>query len=197
MDSDLPKRTAEELQSVLESISDQDAQRKPLEQWQPVREVEVDIRIDRHGVWWYQGREMQREALVKLFASILRKEEDGYFLVTPVEKARIAVEDAPFLMVDWEQYLDSDKQSMWVLATNLGRKVLLSAEYSLTLKNTESPDDQAVPYVNLDRGLTAKVTRNLYYQLIENGQQSKRGNDVEMYIESAGEKFVLGVFGDD
>ncbi|HBF62723.1 MAG TPA: DUF1285 domain-containing protein, partial [Gammaproteobacteria bacterium] len=71
----------------------------PLEQWQPDKRGEVDIRIDREGRWFHEGDQIKRQPLIDLFATLLRKEGDAYFLVTPVEQMRIEVEDSPFLVI--------------------------------------------------------------------------------------------------
>lgn len=89
---------------ALADIADQisDGRAAPVETWHPESCGTMDLRIARDGVWWHEGRPIERDALVALFARVLRREEDGsYVLVTPVEKLTIEVEDAPFVMTDW------------------------------------------------------------------------------------------------
>ena len=132
----------------------------PVESWNPPYCGEIDIQIKANGDWFYGGSVIKRLPLVKLFASVLIKEVNSdvaeHFLVTPVEKVKIQVDDAPFLLTQW-RWLDADEKIMQV-STNLDDEFLLDAEHPLTV--TESGDF----YVTVRRNLLAKVHRNVYYQ---------------------------------
>ncbi len=113
------------------------------------------------GFIWTQKSSVHE--LVQLFASVLTRQQQDYFLLTPVEKVRIQVEDAAFLIVA----AGTTGNSMLVLiaTTNLGQQLLIGAEYPLFLQAQQ--DGQLLPYLQLWRGLTAKFSRNAYYQLVE------------------------------
>lgn len=191
----LSTRTPEEFSRVLDAIEKQANKRPPVENWQPEKEVSVDISIDSDGQWYYQGRPMERRASVKLFASIIRKEEELYYLVTPVEKARLQVEDVPFVIVDWEQYFNDKQQPVIVVYSNVEHKVVLSEEHPLILQpKAVDQKIQSIPYVDLGRGLRAKVKRSVFYQLIDHAEAVDVGQVKKMLIASNGETFELGTF---
>jgi uncharacterized protein len=119
-----------------------------------------------------------------LFASILKKEGDDYFLVTPIEKARIQVEDVPFVVVEME--LNFQKQQI-LFRTNLDEVLVLSEEHYLVLKPSEL-SEQELPYLHVRNGLFARFNRSVYYQAIEQAQE-KQGR---LYLSSAGESFCIG-----
>lgn len=160
--------------------------RPGLAQWQPPLSGDIDICIDRDGVWWHEGGRIEREALVQLFASILRREADGhYYLVTPVEKWRIHVDDAALLVVDVDR-VECDGTVEIVCRLNTGVHVRLDAAHPLTVDHSET--DEPRPYLQLDHGLTARLLRPVYYRLVEWG-----GVDgSEWVIHSAGQRYVLG-----
>ena len=85
----------------------------PVNEWQPERVGEIDIRIDRHGTWFHEGREIHRKPLYRLFSTVLRRDpDDAYYLVTPVEKLRIRVEDAPFVAVSMDVSGEGHEQQL-------------------------------------------------------------------------------------
>ena len=159
-------------------------QHAPTEQWDPPYCGEIPIRIDGDGCWYYQGSEIKRQALVKLFASVLVKEDDDYFLITPAEKVKIDVDDAPFMVVDWEQRTE-DGESLLLLTTNIGDTLVLSSEHPLQIKD-------GVPYVVMPRELEAKVHRNVFYQWVSIAQTREVNGKEQWFLSSAGETFVLG-----
>jgi hypothetical protein len=160
----------------------------PVESWNPPYCGEIDIQIKANGDWFYGGSVIKRLPLVKLFASVLIKEVnknvDEYFLVTPVEKVKIKVDDAPFLLTQW-RWLDADEKIMQV-STNLDDEFLLDAEHPLTV--TESGD----LYVTVRRNLLAKVHRNVYYQWADIAQEVVTKNGTELILSSADCQFCLG-----
>jgi len=135
----------------------------PLHLWHPPLSGDIDIRIDASGEWYHEGTKIEREALVKLFASILRREEDGeYYLVTPAEKWRIEVELHPLMVIDFSRG-GSDVGRVVTATLNTGRQVELGPEHPLSLD--ERVGEVAV--VALDHGLTALCTRAAWYRLAE------------------------------
>lgn len=138
-----------------------------------------DIRIDRDGQWWHEGRPIKRQALAKLFSTVLRLDEQGdYWLITPAEKGRIKVDDVPFIIINF-----SYKNNELRLKTNLEHEVLVSGDHPIILKDN-------IPYVVVRDNLLARINRAVYYDLIELGHK-KTG---AIYIESAGATFCLGVY---
>ena len=189
------KRTPEEFSKVLEAVEKQKNKRPPVEKWHPEHEVNVDISIDGDGNWYYQGRPMERRASVKLFASIIRKEGDQYFLVTPVEKALLRVEDVPFIIVDWEHYLNDRQQPVVVVHSNVDHQIVLSEKHPLLLESKiHGPQGQSVPYVELGQGLRAKVKRSVFYQMVDHAETVDCGAVTKMMLSSCGASFELGTF---
>ena len=172
------------------------AQRRlpPVERWQPEREGEIDIRIDRDGAWRHEGVLIGRPALVRLFASILRKDAGGYYLVTPEEKLQIQVEDAPLLAVDCEvakvepalgggQGTQTAQEIL--LRTFTDDVVRLDADHPIWVAN--GPQGPR-PYAHVRNGLNALITRPLYYRLVELGEEAEG----RLWLVSGGERFDLG-----
>lgn len=160
----------------------------PVELWDPPFCGDIDLVIKSDGSWFYNGTIFKRLSLVKLFASVLKKEAEKYFLVTPVEKVGIVVEDAPFLITQW-QWLDDAKTVMQV-SSNLGDSFTLSAEHPLMLTK------EGGLYVTVRRNLPAKVHRNVYYQWVDLAQEENNENGTELCFYSAEQRFVLGVLKD-
>ncbi|MDV6317322.1 DUF1285 domain-containing protein [Idiomarina sp. HP20-50] len=159
-------------------------QHAPTELWDPPYCGEIPIYIASNGDWFYQGSQIKRQALVKLFASVLVVEDGDYFLVTPAEKVKITVEDTPFVIVDWQQREEEDQQFL-LLTTNIGDTLVLSSEHPLTM-------EEGVPYIVMQRGLTARVHRNVFYQWVSFAQSRTVDGLEQWYLSSAGETFVLG-----
>lgn len=125
-----------------------------------------DIRIGYDGRWHYQGSPIDRKPLVKLFSSVLKRDGEGrYWLETPVEKGLIEVEDAPFLIVtaDWA---GEGQQQIITLTTNLDEKVTVSAAHPLRVA-THPETGEPRPYVMVRDGLEARLTRPVFYELVE------------------------------
>ncbi|MGB2742400.1 MAG: DUF1285 domain-containing protein [Cognaticolwellia sp.] len=156
----------------------------PVELWDPPFCGDIDLEIKSDGSWYYNGTVFKRLSLVKLFASVLKKEEEKYFLVTPVEKIGIVVEDAPFLITQW-QWLDEQKTQMQV-TTNLDDSFILDAEHPLVA----SSDGNL--YITVRRNLPARVHRNVYYQWVELAHEDNNGNGAELVFISADHRFSLG-----
>lgn len=137
----------------------------PVERWSPPYCGEIDIRIASDGTWHHNGSPIRREKLVKLFATILRREPDGRtVLVTPVESVGITVEDAAFVAV--EMAVDGAGEGRRIaFRTNVDDLVRVDAEHALRFE--EAPDGALKPYLHVRRNLWARVTRALTYDLVD------------------------------
>ncbi|KFZ30189.1 hypothetical protein IDSA_11555 [Pseudidiomarina salinarum] len=171
-----------DLQDVLQSLEQR--KKAPTELWDPPYCGELPIRIDEQGNWYYQDSRIQRIELVRLFASVLARENDDYFLITPAEKVKITVEDAPFLIVGWDYIADTDPRVMQ-LTTNIGDRLPLSANHPVILRDN-------YPYVDMGQGLVAKVHRNVYYQWVDAAEAQQQNGTKQLIIQSAGQSFVIG-----
>ena len=137
----------------------------PVHLWNPPFCGDIDMRIARDGTWFYMGTPIGRPALVKLFSSILRKDDDKYFLVTPVEKVGIVVDDAPFVAVDFEMV---DKSLAFT--THVGDRVVAGADHPIRVAH--DPDTQEpTPYILIRANLEALIDRKTFYRLVEVGEE--------------------------
>ncbi|NYI21136.1 hypothetical protein FHS93_000022 [Sphingobium francense] len=135
----------------------------PVEKWNPDHCGDSDMRIARDGTWFHQGSPIGREAMVRLFSTILRREPDGsHVLVTPVEKLSIEVEDAPFVAVELKSEGEGRTRS---LAFRLNTSDLIAAGPDNALILRETPDGPH-PYLHVRGGLEALIARSVYYELM-------------------------------
>ena len=161
----------------------------PVEQWNPACCGEIDMRIAADGIWFYQGTPIGRPALVKLFASILKREGEKYVLVTPVEKCAIAVDDAPFLAV--ELRIDGGAAGRRLcFRTNVDDWVACGPGHPLRFE-TEAATGGLKPYLHVRRDLWAKVTRALFYDLVNLGETRDVGGTPMFGVASAGEFYAM------
>jgi uncharacterized protein len=123
---------------------------------------DIGLKIGRDGTWFYQGSPIGRKPLVKLFASVLRKEDDGYFLVTPVEKVPIAVEDTPFVAVEVLRE-GSGKTQRLTFRTNVDDVVVAGRDHKLGFARGDKTG--FIPFIVVRDGLTARLARPVYYEL--------------------------------
>ena len=149
------------------------------------------IRIARDGTWFYQNSPIRRLPLVKLFASVLRREADGgYWLVTPVERGRIEVEDAPFVAVEVEWTGQGREQSL-TFRTNLDDKVVAGESHPLGVA-TDPETGEPRPYILVRGGLEALLLRSVFYHLVERGEETVVNGRPEFGVWSGGKFFPLG-----
>ena len=161
----------------------------PVHLWNPPFCGDLDMRIATDGTWYYLKTPIGRPALVKLFASVLKREGDKYFLVTPVEKCGIVVDDAPFLAVEMkvEQGDGRPRAELSHQCRRLGR---LRADHALRFE--PEPDTGGLkPYLHVRRDLWAKVTRALFYDLVELGEERELGGEHMFGVVSGGEFFAM------
>lgn len=171
------------LQALLDAA--QDRTLPPVERWNPPRQGEIDIRIAANGDWYHEGGLIRRFAIAKLFATILRVDDGEHFLVTPAEKLRIQVDDAPFLATDMES--DGEGRARRILfTTNVEDVVLADADHPIIVEDREG---EPRPYVEVRRRLRALITRSVFYRLVDLAYE---GSDREFFVWSSGTRFVLG-----
>lgn len=158
--------------------------------WQPAYCGDSEMRIARDGRWFYQGSEIARPALVQLFSRLLRCEGDQYFLVTPVEKLSITVDDAPFVSINVDVQGEGLQQLVYV-TTNLGDTVLISAEHPLHV--AIDPDTQTPsPYLSIGDNLAVLLQRSDFYQLVDCAEERLVNGQRVLGILSQGEFYLLG-----
>ncbi len=157
---------------------------KPFEQWQPAHCGQLPLLVDEQGKWFYAGSEITRPAMIKLFASVLCREDGQFYLKTPVEKIAIEVKDAPFIIVRWHRESTSDGDVICCI-DNLQRTWLLSHAEPLYINDYKGG---AVPYMQLPHGCFARIARNVFYQWAEIAEADELG----YFITSANERFYLG-----
>ena len=144
----------------------------PVHLWNPPFCGDIDMRIARDGTWFYMGTPIGRQPLVKLFSTILKREGDAYFLVTPVEKVGITVDDAPFVAVDFSQTPEG-----LLFQTSLGDTALAGPDHPLRI--TRDPETgEPAPYILVRSNLEALIDRKSFYRLVELGEtQTHAGAD--------------------
>lgn len=175
------------LEKISQQLGNQNSKNRkipPVELWNPPFCGDIDLNIASDGSWYYQGTPFKRMSLVKLFASVLKKENGKHYLVTPVEKIGITVEDAPFLITQW-QWLDNDKTRMQV-TTNMDDEFTLDANHPMTIS------DSGNLYITVRADLQAKVHRNVYYQWVDIAEEIVNKNGTELVFISAEQKYILG-----
>lgn len=162
----------------------------PVDKWNPAHCGEIDIWIARDGTWFHQGTPIGRRELVRLFSTILRKDDDGYHLVTPAEKMRIGVEDAPFLAVLLDARGAGRKQQL-VFTTNVGDEIIAGNEHRLRVEIAAKTNEPS-PYVHLRGRLEARISRNVFYQLVEIAVPGDGERNGQLGVWSDGVFFPLG-----
>jgi uncharacterized protein len=161
----------------------------PVERWNPPFCGDIDMRIAADGTWFYQKTPIGRPALVKLFASVLKREGDKYFLVTPVEKVGIVVEDAPFLAVEMNPSAGGVSPILQ-FRTNVDDWVAAGPGHALRFE-LQPANGGLKPYLHVRRDLWAKVTRALFYDLVALGEERDVNGKAMFGVVSGGEFFAM------
>ena len=175
-----------DLSAFQQQISLQNAALPPVDKWDPEFCGDIDIQIKHDGTWFYMGTPIGRKALVKLFASVLKREDDRYFLVTPVEKVGIQVEDSPFIITQWQE--DNNKL---VLTTNTEHSLIVCSENPIQIM-ADKKTGAYLPYVLIRRNLWARLHQNVFYQLTELGREQKIAGKHHLMLNSGNYRFSLG-----
>ena len=135
----------------------------PVENWNPERCNVADMEILADGTWRHEGSPIGREAMVRLFARILRRDEDGrYWLVTPAEKVEVRVADAPFVAIRADRHGEG-RESLLVFTTNVGDVVALDAEHPLRVETTANGEPR--PYLRVRGRLDARLSRAVWAEI--------------------------------
>jgi hypothetical protein len=167
--------------------------RPPVEHWNPAFCGDLDMEIQSDGTWFYMGTPIGRAALVNLFASVLIREDDDFFLITPVEKVGIRVEDAPFVGVEMQVENAGEPDQTIMIRTNVDDLVPIGVENPLRF-TFEGEEQQLKPYVLVRdvRGrLEALLARPLLYQLVELGEEIDVDGELMFSIRSGGEIYPI------
>jgi hypothetical protein len=160
----------------------------PVHLWNPPFCGDLDMRIASDGTWFYLGTPIGRPALVKLFSTVLKREDGKYFLVTPVEKVGIRVDDVPFLAVEMEREGEGAARKLG-FRTNVDDWVPCDRDHRLRFE--ASADGGLTPYLHVRSDLWAKVTRALYYDLVEMGEMRIVDGHEMFGVMSGGEFFAM------
>lgn len=164
----------------------------PVDQWNPDFCGDMDIRIARNGTWYHEGRPFLRQPLVRLLSSILKREGDEYFLVSPVEKVRIQVEDVPFIAVGMTvECGEQGEPDTLVFRTLTDDIVRLDTGHPLRVQ-TDRFSGEPRPYIQVRGGMEARIHRPVFYELVERGREVLRNGELHLMVDSAGHAFDLG-----
>jgi hypothetical protein len=179
-----------DLGAFQQQISLQNAASPPVDKWNPEFCGDIDIQIKHDGTWFYMGTPIGRKPLVKLFASVLKREDEQYFLVTPVEKVGIQVEDVPFIITQWQK-----EESKLALTTNTGDDLIVSSENPIQIF-ADQKTGVYLPYALVRRNLWARLHQNVFYQLaelaVEHGEEQKIDGKPHLMLNSGEYHFSLG-----
>jgi hypothetical protein len=160
----------------------------PVHLWHPAHCGEIDIVIKRDGLWFHEGSPIGREALVRLFSTVLRLDPDGYHLVTPAEKMKITVEDAPFIAVRVDRIGGSLR-----FLTNVGDEIEAGPDNAIRVQSDPLTGEPR-PYVHVRRGLEARISRAVFYELAEMAELHDGPDGPCMAVQSNGVWFPIGPF---
>ncbi|MDF2179685.1 DUF1285 domain-containing protein [Aliiglaciecola sp. CAU 1673] len=175
-----------DLERLQRQLAASDAKLPPVHLWHPPYCGQLDLCIKHDGSWHYQGTPIGRLALVKLFASVLWKEDEDYFLVTPAEKVGIQVEDVPFVITQWQE-----EQSNLLFTTSLGDSFLVGNEHPVVLMRDKISGAE-LPYAKVRRNLYGRLHQNIYYQLVEKGRAKTYQGAPHLIVSSGPYQFSLG-----
>lgn len=183
------------LEGLQKSLAGLDRQKAaPVDKWNPPYCGELDMRIGRDGLWYYLGTPIGRKPLVKLFASVLRQDDDGVtYLVTPLEKIAIKVEDGHYLGVEMQAEGDGAEQIISI-RTQTDDWVTIGPENALTFRQDKmgkGEDGNIVPYVHMRGRLECRINRAVFYELIELGEHKEIDGHAWFGVWSAGQFYKM------
>ncbi|WP_114286600.1 DUF1285 domain-containing protein [Candidatus Halocynthiibacter alkanivorans] len=157
----------------------------PVHLWNPPFCGDLDIHIKRDGTWFYLGTPIGRPELVRLFSGVLRRDGENYFLVTPVEKVGIKVDDVPFVAVDFDQ----DGEDL-VFTTNIGDSARAGTEHPIRVE-IDAATGEPTPYVHIRADLEARIDRKSFYRLVDIGEHAPHDGDSWFGLRSGGRFFPI------
>lgn len=161
----------------------------PVHLWNPVHCGDIGLEIRKDGSWWQNGVRFSREKLVRLFSTILRRDSDGYYLVTPHEKVVVKVADAPFMGVRVDRH-ESNGHQVILLTTNVGDVVAIDDAHPIRVE-TDRQTGEPSTYVVVRGGLEARLARPAWYELISWAEADGAGKS-SMSVMSSGHRFPIG-----
>jgi hypothetical protein len=176
------------LEAITASLPREKRGLPPVELWNPPFCGDIDMKIESDGTWFYQKTPIGRPALVKLFSSILKREGDKYFLVTPVEKVGLMVVDSPFLAVELK--VEHGEEQVLAFRTNVDDWVAAGPGHAMKFV-PEAATGGLKPYVHVRRELWAKVTRALFYDLVALGEEREVAGKLMFGVASKGEFYSM------
>lgn len=162
----------------------------PVHLWNPDFSGDIDMVIKSDGVWFHEGTPIRRARLVRLFSTVLKREGDAFFLVTPVEKMRIAVEDAPFIAV-LMRVEDKGRDQRLIITSNVGDEAVAGPEHKLVFRKGTARGEGA-PYIDMRAGLEARVARAVFYDLVALGETHQVEGVEKFGVWSQGMFFPFG-----
>ena len=162
----------------------------PVHLWNPAHCGDIDIVIKKTGLWFHEGTPIGREALVRLFSTVLRKDPDGFHLVTPVEKMKITVEDAPFIAIRVDQVRDAGGRPVLRFLTNVGDEVEAGPDNAIRVE-VDPASGEPRPYVHVRRGLEALIARPVFYELSELAEERQEAGEPILGVTSNGAWFPI------
>jgi hypothetical protein len=174
------------LDGVMEAAKSGKRGLPPVHLWHPEHCGDIDIVIRANGLWFHEGTPIGREALVRLFSTVLRKDPDGFHLVTPVEKMRITVEDAPFVAIRVDRQEDGLR-----FITNVGDEVVAGPDNPIRVE-MDPKTAEPRPYVHVRRGLEALIQRPVFYELVEMASEQDTPEGKRFCVQSGGAWFPVG-----
>lgn len=160
----------------------------PVDQWNPQNSSDSKMQIMEDGRWFHDGGEIKRASMVRAFSSLLRKDDDGYWLVTPHEKQSIIVDDAPFIAVEMNSSGSGQNRNI-IMRMNMDEIITIDHDHIIIMRSIAGA--APIPYVHVRDGLMAKCARNVAYELYEIA--IAEGNDETATIWSGGTMFDLNV----
>lgn len=182
------------LQDLMKALADTEGGQRPVEKWNPDYCGEMDMVIKADGSWWHEGSPLTRRGLIDLFASILRKDADGEtYLVTPVEKIKIAVERAPFVAVRVDIEGEGKSQRIF-FTTNLDDVVEAGPESPIRVE-TDPETLEPAPFVTIRGRLEAALKRSVFYELVEHAVERDTDEGKQLGIWASCTFFPLGPAG--
>ena len=167
----------------------------PVHLWHPKHCGDIDIVIKKNGLWFHEGTPIGREALVRLFSTVLRKDPDGFVLVTPAEKLSITVEDAPFIAVRIDRIADAANGETLRFTTNVGDVADAGPANAIRVE-TDAITGEPRPYIHIRAGLEALIARPVFYELAAMATERLMPDGPEMGVMSQGVWFAVGPPGD-
>lgn len=162
----------------------------PVHLWNPDFCGDIDMRIARDGTWYYLGTPIGRKPMVRLFSTIIRRDGDDYFLITPVEKVGIQVEDAPFVAVTLQVEGEGEAQVLR-FTTNVEDEVVAGSEHPIRVE-IDPVTFEPSPYILVRRNLEALIHRNVFYQLVELAVEREIDGEPWLGVWSGGEFYPIG-----